>query len=35
MDVTIHEALETADRMIVALRDGAALPVFSVDPLGR
>ncbi len=35
MDVTIHEALETADRMIAALRDGASLPVFSVDPLGR
>ena len=35
MDVTIHEALDTADRMVAALADGGEMPTFSVDPLGR
>lgn len=35
MDVTIHEALDTADRMVAALADGGQMPTFSVDPLGR
>ena len=35
MDVTIHEALDTADRMVGALNEGGKLPTFSVDPLGR
>ena len=35
MDVTIHEALQTADRLIEALGNGGAMPVFSVDPLDR
>jgi len=35
MDVTIHEALDTADRMVAALAGGGEMPTFSVDPLGR
>ena len=35
MDVTIYEALDTADRMVAALADGGEMPTFSVDPLGR
>lgn len=34
MDVTIHEALDTAKRVLTALADGSPLPTFSVDPLG-
>jgi UDP-galactopyranose mutase len=34
MDVTIHEALDTAGRMLAAIADGSPLPTFSVDPLG-
>ena len=34
MDVTIHEALDTATRMLAAIADGSPLPTFSVDPLG-
>ena len=34
MDVTIHEALDAAQRMLAAITSGAALPTFSVDPLG-
>ena len=35
MDVTIHEALDAADRMVAALNEGGEMPTFSVDPLGR
>ena len=34
MDVTIHEALDTAKRILAALAAGSPLPTFSVDPLG-
>jgi len=35
MDVTIAEALDASDRMIAAIREGAALPAFFVEPLGK
>ncbi|MDQ5910206.1 MAG: UDP-galactopyranose mutase [Pseudomonadota bacterium] len=33
MDVTIHEALETADRFLAAQRTGILMPAFVNDPL--
>lgn len=33
MDVTIHEALGCAERLVAALADGSPPPRFSVDPL--
>ncbi len=33
MDVTIHEALETADRFLESRRTGQAMPVFMQEPL--
>jgi len=33
MDVTIHEALVTADTFLASARDGARMPAFSIDPM--
>ena len=34
MDVTIHEALQTARVVQEAIAQGRAIPAFVVDPLG-
>jgi UDP-galactopyranose mutase len=33
MDVTIHEALLTADKFLEAAREKVRMPAFAIDPL--
>ena len=34
MDVTIHEALQAASGMLLAIADGSEIPSFFTDPFG-